>query len=357
MGLPSVLLHDHLDGGLRPNTILELAEESGYDRLPSHDRVALAEWFDQSESGSLESYLEAFEHTLAVMQTQPALERVAYEAICDLADDDVVYAEIRFCPPLHTRGGLTDIEVIEAVAAGMRRGESDTGVRWNLIVDALRHIHDAYEVARVAVDSRHLGVVAFDLAGPEAGYPPHDYVAGCRFALENGLRLTLHAGESARDRGVAYIASAMNRCGAERIGHGVELIHDCVLDGDGEIVHVGRVAGLVRDRRIPLEMCPASNLATSGIRPEAHPLGPMFRAGFNVTLSTDNRLMSDTRMSAEFEFARKHHGLTDADLAMITRNSLDAAFCDHETKKELWESKIAPGYAAAGVLVDEGWNR
>lgn len=355
MALPTVLLHDHLDGGLRPNTVLELAEESGYSRLPTQDPDALAEWFDQSQSGSLEAYLAAFQHTIGVMQTGSALERVAYEAVVDNAADGVTYLESRFSPPLHTTSGLEPDEVIEAVAAGFERGAGETGLRWGLIIDCLRHIHDSEEIADLALRNRAKGVVGFDLAGPEAGYPPTLHLAGIRRARESGLRVTLHAGEAAGKDGVAHIASSMDSCGAERIGHGIELVHDCMVE-DGDIVAVGPVAARVRNRRIPLEMCPASNLATSGMAPEDHPIGMFFRAGFNVTVSTDNRLMSSTSMAAEFSFLRKHHGFTIDDLALTTRRSLDAAFCDWETKRELWETIIAPAYAAEAADLDSTWR-
>ncbi len=338
MSLPSVLLHDHLDGGVRPQTVLDLAEASGYEHLPDTDAEALGVWFDQSESGSLETYLQAFDHTIGVLQSPQALERVAYEAALDLAADGVVYAEIRFSPPLHTAEGLSETGVIEAVASGLLQGEAETGLRWRLIIDAIRHLHDSSRVASLAIASRDLGVVGFDLAGPEAGHPPERHLAACRMVREAGLRLTLHAGEAAGRAGVAHVASSMDRCGAERIGHGVELIRDCVVE-DGDIAKVGQVAARVRDRRIPLEMCPTSNIATGRLAPEDHPLGAMYRAGFNITLSTDNHLMSSTSMSAEFEFARKYHGFDIGDLARTTWRSLDAAFCSWKTKKELWEGK------------------
>ena len=354
VSLPSVLLHDHLDGGLRPGTILELASDHGYDGLPAADEGTLAAWFDQSESGSLERYLEAFDHTIAVMQLAEALERVAYEAVLDLAADGVVYAEFRFCPSLFTGRGLDELDVVDAVAAGLRLGESETELKWAIIVDALRQFDDSMAMARVATARRAAGVVGFDIAGPEAPFPPTDHLSACKYIRESGLRLTLHAGEAGGDKGVSYIASAMDVCGAERVGHGVEIVRDCVLDG-GEIVKLGSVASRVRDRQLPLELCPTSNLATNKLDPKDHPLGALFRAGFNITLSTDNRLMSHTSMTNEFNFAREHHGLTTDDLAFVTRRSLQAAFCDYETKRMLWETRIAPGYVSAGAEVDEKW--
>ncbi len=353
VALPSVLLHDHLDGGLRPSTIIDLADEAGYEALPTTDEAGLAAWFDQSESGSLERYLDSFTHTIAVMQTADALERIAHEAAVDLAADGVVYAEIRFCPWLHTAKGLASRTVVEAVAAGL--AGSGTGMEWRLIIDALRHEAHSDDMAALAVSAKNLGVVGFDLAGPEAGNPPRRYLAACRSVRESGLRLTIHAGEAAGRDGPAYIAEAMDVCGAERIGHGVELIRDCLVE-DGEVVKVGAVAARIRDRQLALEMCPASNLATSSIQPEGHPIGALFRAGFNVTISTDNRLMSTTSMSREFAFVSRHHGFGIDDLALTTRRSLAAAFCEHETKARLWSDVIAPAYRKAGAETDGTWR-
>jgi adenosine deaminase len=348
--LPSVLLHDHLDGGLRPTTIVELAESHGYRGLPTTDVEALTAFFDQSRSGSLESYLEAFRHTIGVMQEEESLERVAYEAALDLSADGVVYAEIRFCPLLHTTKGLTPLDVVSSVSAGLRRGAAETGLTWGLIIDAMRHQEHSIQMVELSVATRHLGVVGFDLAGPESGNPPRSHLAACRLARSSGLRLTIHAGEAAGERGPNYVAEAMDLCGAERIGHGVELIRDCVVES-GDIVRMGPVASRVLDRQIPLEMCPSSNLATSRLTPAQHPIGALYRAGFNVTVSTDNRLMSATTMSAEMGFVRRHHGFTLDDLARTTRRSLEAAFCDHATKQRLWEEKVSPAYRGEGVLV------
>jgi adenosine deaminase len=351
--LPSVLLHDHLDGGLRPSTILELAESTGYEALPATEPDALASWFDQSESGSLERYLDSFTHTIGVMQDAEALERVAYESAVDLAADGVVYAEIRFCPWLHTAKGLDPRTVIEAVAAGL--ASSGTGLEWGLIVDALRDKDHSMEMARLAVQMRASGVVGFDLAGPEAGNPPSRHLGACRFVRESGLRMTLHSGEAAGIHGPAYMAEAMDVCGAERLGHGVEIVRDCVIDGH-EIVKLGPVASRIRDRQLPLEMCPASNLATGAIEPHEHPIGALYRAGFNVTISTDNRLMSSTSMPAEFDFVTTHHGFGLDDLSLTTRRSLAAAFCSYDTKVRLWEDVIAPAYRDAGAEVDVRWR-
>lgn len=355
MNLPSVLLHDHLDGGLRPSTVIELADRNGHPELPANTEEGLSAWFDQSESGSLETYLKSFDYTIAVMQDPDALERIAYEAMIDLSGDGVVYAELRFCPALHTRTGMSGDSVVDAVAAGLEMGSEETGMRWGIIVDTLRQHDWGMAMARLATRMRHRGVVGFDIAGPEAPYPPAGNLAACRYSRESGIHLTIHAGESAGELGVAYMAAAMDTCGAERLGHGVQIIDDCEVEG-GEIVGLGSVARRVRDRRVPLEICPSSNLATNGLTPAQHPVGALYRAGFNVTISTDNRLMSNTSMSSEFDFVERHHGFDIDARALTTKRSLRAAFCDHRVKVELWEDLIAPAYASAGASVERQWR-
>lgn len=344
--LPSVVLHDHLDGGLRPGTVLELAGAAGHE-LPARDVEGLAAFFDQGVSGSLERYLDAFTHTIAVMQTAEALERVAYEALEDHAADGVVYAELRFAPFLHRRRGLTPLAVLEAAASGMRRAEADHGIAWGIIVDAIRSDDDSSEVAEVVVAARDVGVVSFDLAGPEAGHPASRHLAAIRRVQEMGLPVTLHAGEAG---GVGMVAEAAFRCGADRIGHGIDVIEDCVVTA-GEIVDVGRVAGAIRDRRVPLEVCPTSNLHTKGWEPEEHPVGMLHRAGFTVTINTDNRLMSVTSMPGEFDLLRRHHGFTVDDLLEVTRRALTAAFCPEPLRRKLWDDRIVPAYRAAGAML------
>jgi adenosine deaminase len=340
-GLPKAELHNHLDGGLRVTTVLELAEDLGYRDLPTTDPAELAAWFYRGDAGSLEAYLEGFTHTIAVLQTAAALERVAFEAGEDLAADGVVYGEIRYAPRHSMRLGLRREDVIEATVAGLRRAERATGVTLGLIVDAMRDEPDSLLDARAAVRFAGAGVVGFDLAGPEAGYPPDDHLPACRLARSYGLGLTLHAGEGA---GVSSIAAAVTRCGARRIGHGVRIIEDTETAA-GEVVALGGVARLVRDLRIPLELCPTSNLHTMGIAPSAHPLGALHRAGFNVTLSTDNRLMSRTTLTDEFLFAATHHGFTRSDLGRATVAALEAGFGDWSVRRSLLD-RVAAAYAA-----------
>jgi adenosine deaminase len=342
--LPKVLLHEHLDGSLRPETIIELAADSGYQQLPAADPSALADWFDQSRSGSLERYLESFRHTVGLMQSASAIERIAHEAVLDLAADGVVYAEIRFAPSLCTKERLTRRQAVEAALAGLDSGEHATGVTTGLILDAMRDDDDSLDVARLAVEMESRGVVGFDLAGPEQRHPADDHLPACRFIREASLALTVHAGES---DGPDSMWRALQRCGAHRIGHGIRIIDDCLVE-EGEIAAVGKLAGYVRDHRIPLEVCISSNLHTGGYDdPADHPLGALHRAGFTVTLNTDNRLMSRTSMSKEFSLAVDHHQFTTRDLLQVTEQAMMAAFCPLPVKERLLTEVIHPGYETA----------
>lgn len=337
--LPKVVLHDHLDGGLRPETVVELAEAVGYEGLPTTDPAALGRWFFQGESRSLPRYLEAFAQTVAVMQTREALERVAYEAVVDLAADGAVYAELRFAPMLHREQGLALSEVLDAALSGVGAGARRAGIFALLIVDALRHLPGAEEVARAAVGFAGRGVVAFDLAGPEEGFPASDHRVACRIAQAGGLHLTLHAGEAA---GVASVADALG-CGAERLGHGVRLVDDMTVR-EGRVVGMGAVAERVRSAGIALEVCPSSNVHTRAFASIAeHPVGLLHRAGFAVTLNPDNRLMSGTSMTEEFALVAEHQGFESADLRAVTLRAVDAAFCDAATRAEVRERVLA-GY-------------
>lgn len=340
--LPKVVLHDHLDGGLRPQTVLDLAASVGYEDLPEDDAAALAKWFFQGESQSLPRYLEAFRHTVAVMQTREALERVAYEAVEDLADDGAVYAELRFAPMLHRQLGLTIDEIVDAALSGLALGRRSTGTTALLILDAMRQESDSEEVAAAAVGWAGRGVVGFDLAGPEAGFPASRHRAACRTARAGGLHLTVHAGEA---DGVGSIADALG-CGAERLGHGVRLAEDLTVR-EGRVVGMGAVAERVRSEGIALEVCPSSNLHTQAFPSiEEHPVGLLHRAGFAVTLNPDNRLMSGTSMSCEYRLAVEHHGFTGADLRTTAMRAVEAAFCDPITREETRERVLA-GYPAA----------
>lgn len=289
---PKVLLHDHLDGGLRPETIIDLARETGYDGLPTTDVEGLRAWFSEaSNSGSLELYLETFDHTVGVMQTRESLVRVAAECAQDLADDGVVYAEVRYAPEQHTSTGLSLEEVIEAVQEGFRIGSEGRGIRVGTLLTAMRHQARSMEIAELAVRYRDVGVVGFDIAGAEAGYPPTRHLDAFEYLQRENAHFTIHAGEAF---GLPSIWQAIQWCGADRLGHGVWIIDDITVQGDGT-AKLGRLAAYVRDKRIPLEMCPTSNLQTGAATSIAeHPIGLLRSLNFRVTVNTDNRLMSAT---------------------------------------------------------------
>lgn len=339
-----VLLHEHLDGGLRPATVIELASAAGIT-LPASDEAPLREWFHQGDSGSLESYLAAFRYTLAVMQTEGALRRVAFEAIEDLWAQGVVYSEIRFAPLLNTAQGLAPEAVVESVLDGLTSAAAITGMRWGLILTAMRDEENSTRVAGLCDRYSTAGVVGFDLAGPEAGFPPSLHIDAIESARASRVGITLHAGEAA---GVESIRIAVETCGTDRIGHGVELIEDCIVE-DGEITGLGPVARAVLDAEIPLEVCPTSNVHTKGWHPAQHPVGALYRAGFAVTINTDNRLMSSTSLPEEFELLRRHHGFGASDVETVTRTALAAAFCPDEDKRKIWETLIAPRLEVADL--------
>lgn len=339
--LPKAVLHEHLDGGLRVATILEIADADGYDGLPARDVEALAEWFYQGRSGSLERYLEAFVHTTAVMQTQESITRIAYEAAEDLANDGVVYAEIRYDAGLSTKKGLTREDATEAILDGYARAKQDHGIVVYAITTALRHLSDSVEVVQAAIPFVGEGVVAFDLAGPEDGFPPDAHIEACRLARRAGLGVTLHAGEG---DGVHSIWRAIALCGAQRVGHGVRIVDDTDFDGF-EILHMGPFARRIRDHRIPLEIAITSNLHTSSFdSAPVHPFGALLKSGFNVTLNTDNRLMSNVTMSGEYRLAAESFDLSVSELGEITCNAIRAGFGDWPTRRALMTDVIEPAY-------------
>ena len=343
---PKVLLHDHLDGGVRPPTVVELAAESGYEGLPTTDVDALGRWFvEAASSGSLESYLETFAHTVGVMQTADALHRVAAECAEDLAADGVVYAEVRYAPELHVEGGLTLDEVVEAVNAGFREGErraADAGhsIRVGALVTAMRHAARSMEIAELAVRYRDDGVVGFDIAGAEAGFPPTRHLDAFEYLQRENAHFTIHAGEGF---GLPSIWQAIQWCGADRLGHGVRIIDDVVVEGDD--VRLGRLAAYVRDKRIPLEMCPTSNVMTGAAPSIAeHPIGLLRRLNFRVTVNTDNRLMSGTCMSKEFRQLADAFGYGWLDFRWFTINAMKSAFIPFDDRLTLINDVIKPGY-------------
>ncbi|MGB2621159.1 MAG: adenosine deaminase [Candidatus Acidiferrum sp.] len=342
--LPKVLLHEHLDGVLRPQTVIELAKSEGYRGLPTENPQELAHWFHQgANQGSLPKYLEGFVHTIAVMQTEEALERVAYEQAEDLSNDGVVYFETRFAPVFHTRKGLTHQQVVSAVLKGLERGRKDFGVSSGLIICAMRNMDVSLEMAELAVDFRERGVVGFDLAGEEGGYPPKKHVDAFHFIQRQNFNITIHAGEGF---GKESIWQAIQYCGAHRIGHGTRLIEDIAVAEDGKVVKLGDLAQYVLDKRIPLEICLISNVQTGAARSLGeHPFKIFYQEKFRVTLNTDNRLMSDTTMTREFEAAADTFGLGLDDFEKITINAMKSAFLPYDQRIDFIYKVIKPGYA------------
>ncbi|MEU7119182.1 adenosine deaminase [Streptomyces zaomyceticus] len=345
---PKVLLHDHLDGGLRPGTIIELAREQGYRQLPEAEPDKLGIWFrEAADSGSLERYLETFAHTCAVMQTREALFRVAAECAVDLAEDGVVYAEVRYAPEQHLESGLTLEEVVEAVNEGFREGERQARanghrIRVGALLTAMRHAARALEIAELANRYRDSGVVGFDIAGAEAGYPPTRHLDAFEYLKRENNHFTIHAGEAF---GLPSIWQALQWCGADRLGHGVRIIDDIEVADDGSVT-LGRLAAYVRDKRIPLEMCPSSNLQTGAAPSFAeHPIGLLRTLHFRATVNTDNRLMSGTSMSREFELLTEAFDYTLDDMQWFTVNAMKSAFIPFDERLAMINEVIKPGYA------------
>lgn len=345
---PKVLLHDHLDGGLRPQTVIELADRIGYRGLPTTDPAELGGWFrDAADSGSLERYLETFAHTCAVMQTAEALFRVAAECAEDLAADGVVYAEVRYAPEQHLTEGLTLDKVVDAVNAGFREGERRAAaagrrIRVGALLCAMRHADRAMEIAELAVTHRDRGVAGFDIAGGEIGNPAGRHADAFDYLRSESARVTIHAGEVV---GSESIRDAVLRCGAHRIGHGVRITDDIEIDPDGT-VRLGRLASYVRDMRIALEVCPTSNLQTgAAISYPEHPVDLLRRLGFRVCLNTDNRLVSGTTLTREFQHLVDTFGYGAAELEEFTTNAAKAAFLPFDERTALVNEVIRPGYA------------
>ena len=353
---PKVLLHDHLDGGLRPSTVVELAAETGYQGLPTEDPEALADWFRTAAySGSLERYLETFRHTVGVTQTEAALRRVARECVEDLAADGVVYAEVRFAPELHVERGLSLEAIVEAVLAGFADGVRDAAahghtIRMGTLLTAMRTATHSRAIAELVTAYRDRGVVGFDIAGAEAGFPPTRHLDAFEYLRRENAHFTIHAGEAF---GLPSIWEAIQWCGADRLGHGVRIVDDITVRPDGGI-ELGGLAAYVRDRRIPLEMCPSSNVQT-GAAPSIreHPIGLLRRLGFRVTVNTDNRLMSGTSMSHEMELLSDAFGYGLNDLQWFTVNAMKSAFIPFDERLAIINEQIKPEYAALrAVLAD-----
>ena len=345
---PKVLLHDHLDGGLRPATLVELAAANGYDGLPSSDPAELGRWFATAAySGSLERYLETFTHTVGVMQDRESLIRVASECAQDLAADGVVYAEVRFAPELHVIAGLDLGEVVQAVLDGFAAGTRAAAaaghrIRVRALVTAMRQAARSREIAELAVRFRDDGVAGFDIAGAEAGFPPTRHLDAFEYLRRENAHFTIHAGEGF---GLPSIWEALQWCGADRLGHGVRIVDDISLAFDGS-AHLGRLAEYVRYKRIPLEMAPTSNVQTGVAESIAkHPIGILKDLRFRVTVNTDNRLMSGCSMSSEMSGLVEAFDYGWADLQWFTVNAMKSAFLPFFDRLKLIEDVIKPGYA------------
>jgi adenosine deaminase len=348
-----VVLHDHLDGGLRTQTIIELAKELRYQDLPTSDPGELATWFHRgAQRGSLPLYLEGFRHTCGVMQTAEALERVGYEMMEDAHRDGVVYVETRFSPLFHLDRGLHSDEVVAAVLTGLERGKNAFGIEYGVIICAMRNLQRSLEMAELAVDFRERGVVGFDLAGEEGGFPPKKHIDAFHYIQRENFNITVHAGEAF---GKESIWQAIQWCGAHRVGHATRLIEDIGLDPHEptRIVKMGYLAQYILDKRIPLEICLSSNVHTGAVESiERHPFGIYQRYGFRVTLNTDDRLMSDTTMTKEFTLAQRAFALGLDDFEKITINAMKSAFIPYRRRIDLIFNVIKPGYAAARAILD-----
>jgi adenosine deaminase len=345
---PKALLHDHLDGGLRPATVIDLAAEYGYDDLPTTDVGELSAWFRRgADRKSLELYLETFVHTFGVMQERDAIVRVASECAQDLAADGIVYAEVRMAPELCTARGLTLDEAVEAMLDGFRVGSAAaaaTGhpIVMKLLVTAMRQAARSVEVAECAVRWRDAGVVGFDIAGPEAGYRPTRHLDAFDHVRRENFHITIHAGESF---GLPSIWEALQFCGAERLGHGVRIVDDISVRDDGS-VELGRLAAFVRDRRVPLEMCPSSNVHSGAVASIAeHPIDLLRRLRFRVTLNTDNRLMSGVSLSSEFATLDAAFGIGLGEMEWLTINAMKSAFAPFDERIRIINEVVKPGYA------------
>jgi adenosine deaminase len=346
---PKVLLHDHLDGGLRPQTVVELAHSAGYRGLPTEEPEELGRWFvNESPQPNLVRYLEGFTHTVAVMQDQAALERVARECVQDLSEDGVIYAEVRFAPELHTQKGLHLEAITEAVLSGFAAAMEEARSQGKPIVvrallTAMRTAARSLEIAELAVRYRDAGVAGFDVAGAEKGYPPTLHLDAFNLVQRENFHATVHAGEAF---GLPSIWEALQWCGAERLGHGVRIVDDITVADDGR-VSLGRLASYVRDLRVPLELCPTSNVHTGAVPSLAeHPLGLLRRLGFRATINTDNRLMSGVTLSSEMARAAQVFDWGWADLRWLSINAMKSAFFDFDERLALINGVIKPGFDA-----------
>jgi len=342
--IPKVELHDHLDGSLLPQTIIDLAKEYKVE-LPENNADALAGWFQRgSDRKSLALYLEGFGVTLSVMQTEEALERIAYEHLVTHCKEHVVYSEIRFAPILNQQKGLNLEAVVEAVLKGLERGKKKTGVEYGLILCAMRDqdFKISLEIAELAVAFRDRGVVGFDIAGDENGHPPKKHIDAFQYIRNRNFNITIHAGEAF---GIESIWQAVQICGAHRIGHATRLIEDITVQGN-RIEKMGSLSNFIRDKRIPMEICLSSNVQTGATKNfDEHPFQLFYRNGFRVFLCTDNRLMSNTSLTKEMSLAVKHFNLNFRDLEKLTLNAMKSAFIHHDERIRIIYDIIKPEFA------------
>lgn len=344
--LPKVSLHDHLDGGLRPQTVLELAAEIGHP-LPADNAEDLGQWFrEAASSGTLVRYLETFEHTVAVMQTEANLRRVAQEFVEDLAADGVVYGETRWAPEQSTAGGLTPTQAVAAVRDGLQQGMKSCRNRGQRIVvrqlvTAMRHVEPTTEIAELALAFRDDGVAGYDIAGAEIGFPPERFLPSFQHLKQHNALYTIHAGEAS---GVESIWAAVQLCSANRIGHGVRIIDDISFDEHGEAT-LGEVAAYLRDQRIPLEMCPSSNVQTGAVASIAeHPIARLDALGFTVTVNSDNQLMSGTTLSREFWLLCTELGFDLDGVRRLILNAAANAFLPDDRRRAMIDQVILPAF-------------
>lgn len=345
--LPKVLLHDHLDGGVRPQTLIDLASEQKYDMLPAADAGKLAKWFQRGAvRGNLSLFLEGFKHTCSLMKREEALERVAYEMLEDMKNDGVVYVETRFAPVFHLGKELDARKAVTAVLRGLERGKKDFGVHYGLIICAMRHMDPSVslEMAELAVDFRDHGVVGFDLSGEEGGYPPKKHIDAFHFIQRENFNITVHAGEAF---GKESIWQAVQWCGAHRIGHATRLIEDMRVK-EGEVSNMGTLSQYILDKRIPLEICLTSNVHTGAIRSlEEHPFGILYRYKFRCTLNTDDRLMSNITLTDEYCTAAETFDLKFDDLEKLTINAMKSAFMPYKQRIGFIYKILKPGFVKA----------
>lgn len=348
--IPKVLLHDHLDGGLRPGTIIELAKDLRYKKLPTNDAGELAKWFHKgANKGNLIEFLRGFEHTTAVMQTKESMQRVAYEMMEDMKNDGVCYVETRFAPVFHVSKNIYPEDAVLAVLEGLEKGKRDFGVGYGLILCAMRNMKNSLEVAELAVNFKDSGVVGFDLAGEEGGYPPKKHIDAFQFIQRSNFNITIHAGEAF---GKESIWQAIQWCGAHRIGHATHLQEDIAIDKEGNSVVFGELAQYILDKRIPLEICLSSNLHTGAVDSlENHPFKILYDNKFRVTINTDDRLMSNTSMTKEFITAQKYFGITLDDIEKITINAMKSAFIHYNERLNYIYKIIKPGFEQTRKLL------